>query len=137
MSASAVRWSAAALYVLAVLLMGVRAGQPDQAWWWLGEIPFTAWIASPILAGLFFHSRFGNETARLAFAILLAAIAVAGFALQWHVLFIGPSDAQNGLVALFAPLYQWFGVLLSLALCWLGGKLMRRGNVPTAGEQKR
>lgn len=117
------RWSfsriAGALYLIAVGMLCIRAGEPGDPQWWLMAVPMAAWIASPVVGGLFLGRRFRSGPARILFASLLAVIAVLGFALQWYTMFIGPSDAQNALVLVFVPLYQWVGVVSGLALAWL------------------
>ena len=111
--------TAAAIYLAAVVVMGIRAGEPGRPWWWLAMIPFAIWIASPVFGGLWFLRRIRNGRARALFAMLLALVAVAGLALEWHTMFIGPADAQNPLILVFVPLYQWVGVFVALALTWL------------------
>lgn len=102
--------------MFAVFVMCIRAGEPEHAWWWLVMIPFTVWIASPVLGGLWLARRFEREAVRLLFLLLIAIVAMAGFALQWYTMFIGPSDALNALILLFVPLYQWVAVGLSFGL---------------------
>ena len=103
--------------------MVLRAGEPDQLWWWLGALPFVVWVASPVLGGLWLGRLQAEGLARTSFFVVLAMIGFAGYALQWHTLFIGPADAQNALVHLFVPICQWGAVGLSVGLCRLLGRV--------------
>jgi hypothetical protein len=109
------RW-AGGLYVIGVLVMSLRAGEPEKLWWWLGALIFVVWISSPVLGGLWLWRLLSRQGAKVLYLLLLAIIAIAGFALQWHTMFIGPSDAQNALILVFVPLYQWVAVGLSFGL---------------------
>jgi hypothetical protein len=82
-------------------------------------VPFAIWIASPVLGGLYLWRHFCGVGARAVYATLLAVVAIAGFGLQWHTMFIGPPDAQNALILLFIPIYQWMAVGLSFVVCKL------------------
>ena len=108
----------ALLYALAVAVMGLRAGQPGTLSWWLGALPFLAWCALPVVVGLWVH-RWFSGLARAFYLLAIAAIAGGGFALQWYVMFIGPADAQNALILVFAPLVQWVLVACATALAGL------------------
>lgn len=116
MSKISFRRFAGALYAIAVLVMSLRAGEPDKMWWWLIALPFVAWIASPVLGGLWLWRWLSGQVAKTVFLVLLATIAISGFALQWYTMFIGASDAQNALILLFVPLYQWVAVGISFML---------------------
>lgn len=117
---------AGAVYAAGVLVMCIRAGEPEHLWWWLVMLPFAVWIASPVLGGLYLRREVERAPLRFLFAILLAVIGAAGFAAQWHTMFIGPSDGQNAFIFLFVPFYQWAGVALALASVWLLGKAFGR-----------
>lgn len=118
-----VRWSAA-LYGLAVLVLGLAAGEPSEAAWWLGAVVFLGWVASPIIGGFLIARALRNKHAFWIAFILIVLIAAVGFADQWYVMFVGPSDAQNALIMIFVPLYQWLAVACALAVSWVLGRLV-------------
>ncbi|OBX18792.1 hypothetical protein A9995_09480 [Erythrobacter sp. QSSC1-22B] len=82
------------------------------------------WIASPVVTALWL-AKFVNGIARKLDLAMIAAIAGFGFYLQWRVMFIGPPDAQNALILLFVPLYQWMAVAVTFVLAWLVGLNLR------------
>lgn len=121
------RW-AGVLYVLAVMVLALSAGEPGKLWWWLGALPIVAWISSPILGGLWLVRLLANSMAAASYLALLAIIAIAGYALQWHTMFIGPSDAQNALILVFVPFWQWAAVALILGLCMAVARVFARAD---------
>ena len=114
--------AAALLYLLAQVLIGVRAGDPTDLWWWLGEVLFLGWCVSPIWAGLWLARRLPGSIPFGGCFLGVLAIAVIGFAEEWYVLFVGPSDAQNALIMIFAPLLQWVAVGIAVTLAWMTGR---------------
>jgi len=86
--------------------------------WWLVGLGFVLWIASPVIFGLW-AARWIRGGAHIGYIVIVALVAVAGFGLQWHALFIGPSDAQNALALVFGPLYQWIAICGAFAIAWL------------------
>jgi hypothetical protein len=114
----------AILYCVAVLVMGIRAGEPSQIWWWIKAIPFLGWVASPVVVGLWLSRLMKSLAARLLFLAALIGIGIYGFADQWHVMFVGPSDAQNALIMIFDPLLQWMAVGLIFFIVLLGDRLV-------------
>src|SRR5690606_37153078 len=73
----------AGAYSVAVLVMGVRAGEPSRIWWWLGAIPFLAWVASPIVVGLWLAEALKALSTRLIFFAALVGVGIYGYADQW------------------------------------------------------
>ena len=100
----------AALYAIAALVMGVQAGEPSSIIWWAVAFPFLAWVASPVVVGLSLSRFMSRKLTRAIFVAAVVAIGLYGFLDQWHVMFIGPSDAQNALVMIFDPMLQWVAV---------------------------
>ncbi|WP_145916888.1 hypothetical protein [Erythrobacter sp. QSSC1-22B] len=115
---------AAAVYALAAVVLIFRAGEPGDSAWWPSGILFGLWIASPVVTALWL-AKFVNGIARKLDLAMIAAIAGFGFYLQWRVMFIGPPDAQNALILLFVPLYQWMAVAVTFVLAWLVGLNLR------------
>jgi hypothetical protein len=104
-------------YFLAAAVMVIRSIDFVDVW----ALPFaallTVWCASPIAGGVWLSRQIpGDVMYGICFAAL-ALIAVAGFAEQWRVMFLGPVDALNGVIFLFVPFYQWLmvGVVFAVA----------------------
>lgn len=112
---------AAAVYVLAVVVVIFRAGQPGDSAWWPSGILFGVWIASPVVTALWL-ARFVKGIVHSLYLVVVAAIASFGFYVQWRVMFIDPSDAQSALILVFAPLYQWVAVAIAFGLAWIVGR---------------
>jgi len=84
---------------------------------YVGLVGFLLWAVSPYvaLAGMFRIIKAGR---RRSWVRLIGSLIVAGFGAFVIVdtTFVH-IDAQGGLVFLFAPLYQWFGVGIIAIIC--------------------
>ncbi len=114
--------SISAVYSMAVLVLGLKAGEPDRMDWWPGGLLMMAMMASPIVLGLLLSRKIGEGAALGFWLFAMAIIAAAGLALQWYTMFIGPSDAQNALVLVIVPVLQWLAVGAAFALAWILGR---------------
>lgn len=86
----------------------IAASEPDSS----AGLGFLAWGLSPYLYLLFMVRRAATPlTARIALAIAVVASFI-GVWLPVDAMFVEP-DAQSGLVFLFAPLWQWFLLLVA------------------------
>ena len=101
------------LLVGAVATLGfmVYAGQPGRASWWLFALPFAAWTLVPyalVTAETRRHlSNRGSLSVLCAAAVLLSSASIV----LLYLAFVAQPDAQSGLVLVFLPLWQSFGLL--------------------------
>ncbi len=112
----------AVTYVVAILILTIRAGEPGRLEWWLGGSLLIGLMASPIVAGLWVSNKIVGGMAGSLFVAAVACIAVVGFGLQWYTMFMGPSDAQNALVLIVVPILQWLAVGAAFAVAWFLGR---------------
>ena len=103
------RRSTALAYLTAAAVLVFAGGSPSEPSFWLFGFVFLLWVASPVIFGLWV-ARWIRGGVHFGFLASVILLAVFGFGLQWHTLFIGPSDAQNGLALIFGPLYQWIAI---------------------------
>jgi hypothetical protein len=98
-----------------------------------GQIIFAAWAALPIPLAWWIGRKLARGTAAL-------AVLVAGLALLWTLAawlywdaFLGPSsrtESLAGLIVLFAPVYQWVGIAVTLLIAWLIGRAAQPATKP-------
>lgn len=96
-------------------------GDPGQAVWWLGAIPFWLWLVGPTWGAYLLARRNPVPTYvwTLAGFLLVATISSA---LIYYDAFFRSSSSTAALALIFIPLYCWIG----LGLTWLLALMLRR-----------
>jgi hypothetical protein len=115
---STLRRAAAIAYLIAAIVILIRGGDSSEPWLLVAGVLFVLWISSPVAFGLW-SARFIRGSIHFVYLAVCIIVGVAGFGVQWHVMFIGPSDAQNGLILIFIPLYQWTAIIIAFAIARL------------------
>ncbi|NVD45129.1 hypothetical protein [Qipengyuania atrilutea] len=87
----------------------IQMGQPDTILWYAVSILFLLWVLAPVAVLCLIPLW-----RRLA-GIGAAISAIFGAWIYIDVAFIPPSDAQDGLIFLFLPIWQFCFVVLWLA----------------------
>ncbi len=105
----------AALFTIAMLIYAGHGWEKGINWWAITCL-FGAWAISPYI-GIVGFSRTWSEDHKERITRLLGFILVIAFGII--VLIDGffiHSDAQNALLFIFLPLYQWIGIAIVLAV---------------------
>lgn len=113
------------LVVAAIACLGIVVHAADLSYplLWLLTAAFGAWVVSPYCF-MFLASRKEKPNAIYDGVILATSIglAVFGFSIYYDGFFVH-LDAQNSLLFLFIPLWQWVG---AAAIVWLLGLWQKR-----------
>ncbi len=112
-----VRITLALLTVGAVATLGFMAyaGEPGRASWWLFALPFAAWTLMPYALVAAEARRHPSNRGSLSLLSVAAALLSGLSIVLLYLAFVAQPDAQSGLVLLFLPLWQSFGLLPFLA----------------------
>jgi hypothetical protein len=105
----------AAVFTLGVMIKAGEGWNQGFAWW-LGFFAFGAWAVSPY-AAMAVMSLAMKRTLPQSLVFLLGCLLVTGFG--GVVLIDGfyiHHDAQNALLFVFLPIYQWIGVAATFVI---------------------
>ena len=105
----------ATLFTIAMMIYAGHGWEKGINWWAITCL-FGAWAISPYI-GIVGFSRTWSEDHKERITRLLGFILVIAFGII--VLIDGffiHSDAQNALLFVFLPIYQWIGIVIVLAI---------------------
>jgi hypothetical protein len=117
-----VSYALAAAYLISMLVIGIKAGEPSEIWWWALAVLMIPCLSSAIVVGFFAAPYICRGRLWLAYIALVAIIAAYGFVRQWQVMFIGPPDPQNPIYMVFVTIGQWTAIVPLIAVVWLLGE---------------
>lgn len=112
---------AALLIVAALTALLLYLGDPGDAMWWLGAIPFWLWVVGPTWATYLLARRNPVPTYVWPLAGFLLVSNLLS-ALIYHDAFFRSSSSTAALALIFIPLYCWIG----LGLTWSLALMLRR-----------
>jgi hypothetical protein len=106
--------------IAAVITLGVMIYQGQGSylgiWWWLLFLLFGDYAIAPYIAIGVITLRIKGTNIQFR-TPLLAVIIMASFGLYaYYDVFFVHLDAQSGLLFLFIPAFQWFGVLATASI---------------------
>jgi hypothetical protein len=117
--------SALAAVITLGLMIYAGQGLKHGIAWWLGFLAFAGWTISPY--GFLIISSYllvNNTKQSVVLLICSILIILFGMVIYYDGFFIH-IDAQNALLFIFIPLYQWIGCGISLGLAKLTGREKR------------
>ena len=115
-----VRLGIVAIYAVAIGSISIRAGNPDQLWWWLLEIPFFLWIVAPVAMPLLLRLKSWLLTGGVA---VMAAYSIYVYDRDMF----GPgARSTSALIFIFLPIYQWIGTAILIVIAAIVQRRMAR-----------
>ncbi len=113
--------------VAAVITLGLMIyaghGWKQGAGWWLSFLAFGAWAVAPYAALSWLSFRMRKTIGQtVVFLVAVLVIMSFGMVILYDGFFVH-IDAQNALLFVVVPFYQWIGVALALGIgYWVGNR---------------
>ena len=105
-----IRLGILAAYALALEWIAIRAGEPTELWWWLGEIPFFLWMVAPVALPLLIRIRSWLLTAGV------SLMAIYSIYVYERAMFGPDARSTSALIFVFLPIYQWVATAILIVV---------------------
>ncbi len=108
--------AASAAFFTFLMLIYAGRGWEQGIGWWGGTCLFGAWAISPYL-GIVGFSRTSDENKKQRITRLVGLTLIVAFGVLIIIDgFFIHSDAQNALLFVFVPIYQWVGIVIVMGI---------------------